>query len=167
MEELRRRVGKICRACDSPSRKNSTSHLFWLVQSCPKLFTRVYNCSHLSHLFTPVHSCFQLFTTVHTCSHLSDYLRCSRNGSFLLNFSLAKAVIFRSYVQDPRYLLKAHILPRLIESFPTVHGLCGCIEIKMSIPLAAHTTVTMYACRKMSFFALSKALILQSYVVSC
>ena len=173
MELLRRRVGKIWRACNSLSRKNSTSHMFWLVKTCPKLFTPVYNCSHL---FPPVHTCSQLFTTVHTCSHLSDILRCSRNGSFSLNFPLVKAVIFRSYVQDPCYpadvwcaiLLKLHVFAHLIESYPTLHGLSSCIEIIMSIPQeAAHTTVTMYACRKMSFFALSKALILQSYVVSC
>ena len=134
---LGRRVGNIWRACDSPFRKNSTSHLFWLVQTCPKLFTPVYNCSHLfppvptcSHQFTPVHICSHLFTPVHTCSHLSDYLRCSRNGSFSLNIPLAKAVIFQSYVQDPRYpsdvwcaiLSKLHIFAHLIESYPTVHG---------------------------------------------
>ena len=33
----------------------------------------------------------------------------------------------------------------------------------MLIPQAAHTTVTMYAGHEMSFFALSNALILQSY----
>ena len=38
-------------ACDSRSRKNSTSHLFWLVQTF----------SNLSHLFTPVHACSHLF----------------------------------------------------------------------------------------------------------
>ena len=58
------------------------------------LFTTVHNCSHL---FTIVHTCSHLFTTVHICSHLSDYLRSSLNGSFSLNFPLAKAVVFRSY----------------------------------------------------------------------
>ena len=112
--------------------------------------TPVHTCSHL---FTPVHTFSQLFTPVHTCSHLSDYLRCSRNGSFSLNFPLAKAVIFRSYVQDPHYLsdvwcailLKLPIFAHLIESYPTVSGLSSCIEKQISIPQAAHTTVTMYA----------------------
>ena len=45
-------------------------------------------------LFTPVHTCSHLFTPVHTCSHLSDYLHCSRNGSFSLNFPFGKAIIF-------------------------------------------------------------------------
>ena len=45
-----------------------------------------------------------------------------------------------------------HIFAHLIKSYPTVHGLSSCIEIKLSIPLAAHTTVTMYARREMSFF---------------
>ena len=63
--------------------------------------------------------------------------------------------------------LKLPTFAHLIESYSTVHGLNSCIEIIMSIPQAAHTTVTIYACCKMSFFALSKALILQSYVVSC
>ena len=63
-------------------------------------------------------------------------------------------------------LLKLHIFAQLIESYPTVSGWSSCIK-KRSIPQAAHTIVTMYACREMSFFALSKALILQSYVLSC
>ena len=41
-----------------------------------------------------------------------------------------------------------------------MYSLSSCIEIKMSIPQAAHTTVTMYARRVMSIFALLKALIL-------
>ena len=151
---------------------HTCSHLLKPVQNFSHLFTIVHT---FSHLFTPVHTCSQLFTTVHTCSHLSDCLRFSPNGSFSLNFPLVKAVLFRTYVQDPRYpadigcaiLLKFHIYAHLIESYPTVHGLSSCIEIIMLIPQAAHTTVTMYACRKMSFFALLKALILQSYVVSC
>ena len=32
-----------------------------------------------------------------------------------------------------------------------VHSLSSCIEIKLSIPLAAHTAVTMYACRAVIF----------------
>ena len=48
-------------------------------------------------------------------------------------------------------LLKLLIFARLIESYPTVHGLSSCVR-KISIPLVAHTTVTMYGCRKMSFF---------------
>ena len=40
-----------------------------------------------------------------------------------------------------------------------VYSLCSCIEIQMSIPLAAQTTVTIYICREMSIFALSKAFI--------
>ena len=67
-------IGKIWRACDSPSRKNSTSHLFWLVQTWSKIFTPVHTLfppvPTCSHLFTPVHTCSQLFTTVHTCAHL-------------------------------------------------------------------------------------------------
>ena len=171
MVQLHRTVGKIWIACDSPSRKN-TSHLFWLVQTCPHLFTPAYNCSHL---LPPVPTCSHLFTPAYTCSYLSDYLCSSRNDSFSLNFPLAKAVLFWSYIQDLRYpadvwcaiLLKLHVFAHLIDSYPTVHGLSSCIEIMMSIPQAAHTTVTMYACRKMSFFALSKDLILHSYVVSC
>ena len=39
-----------------------------------------------------------------------------------------------------------------------MYGLSSFIEIKMSIPPAAHTTVTMYVRRTMSVFALSYAL---------
>ena len=50
------------------------------------------------------------------------------------------------------YLVEIAYFAHLIESYPTLHGLSSCTEIIMSIPQAAHTTVTMYACRKMSFF---------------
>ena len=68
---------------------------FHIVPTCFHLFTPVHTCSHL---FTPVHNCSHLFTPVHTCPHLTDYLRSSCNGSFSLNFSIAKAVIFRFHV---------------------------------------------------------------------
>ena len=35
-------------------------------------------------------------------------------------------------------LLKLHIFTRLIESFPTLHGLCSYKDIEMLIPLGAH-----------------------------
>ena len=35
-------------------------------------------------------------------------------------------------------LVKLHIVTRLIESFPMVHGSWSCIEIEMLIPLGAH-----------------------------
>ena len=124
--------------------------------------------SHLfhicSHLFTPFHTCSQLFTPVHNCSHLSDYLRSLRNGSFSLNFPLAKAVIFLIL---RAILLKLNVFAHLFVSYPTVHGLSSCIKIKLLIPMAAHTTVTMYIRRTMSFFALWISLILRSYVLSC
>ena len=37
-------VGQIWRACDSGLRRNSTSHLFWLVQTCPNLSTIQWPC---------------------------------------------------------------------------------------------------------------------------
>ena len=58
------------------------------------------------------------------------------------------AVIFRSHVLS---LLKLHIFAHLIESCPTVHDLSSCIGIKLSIPQAAHTTVTVYTCRAVIF----------------
>ena len=96
-----------------------------------------------SHLFTPVHTRSHLFTTVHTCSHLTDYLRSSRNGSFSLNFSLAKLLFF----DLTGYLFEIAYFAHLIESCPTVHSLSSCVEKKISIPLVAHTTVTMYVNR--------------------
>ena len=53
------------------------------------------------------------------------------------------AVIFctfeRSYSSVLRpILLKLHILTRLIDSFPMVHGSWSCIEKEMLIPLGAH-----------------------------
>ena len=42
------RVGQIWRAWVSPLRKNSTSHLFWLVQNCSDLCTIQWPCTHVS-----------------------------------------------------------------------------------------------------------------------
>ena len=36
-------VGQIWRPCDSRLRKNSTSHMFWLVRTCPNLSKPVHN----------------------------------------------------------------------------------------------------------------------------
>ena len=46
-------VGQIWRAWDSRLRKNSTSHLFWLVQTCPELRTIQWPCTLVSqcHFF--------------------------------------------------------------------------------------------------------------------
>ena len=41
-------VGQIWRAWDSRLRKNSTSHLFWLVQTCPDLRTIQWPCTPVS-----------------------------------------------------------------------------------------------------------------------
>ena len=67
---------------------------------------------------------------VQTCSQYSGHVRLSRN------------VIFCAFDGSPfsvlrPILLKLHILPRLIESFPEVR-LRSCIGIEMSIPLGAH-----------------------------
>ena len=48
---------------------------------------------------------------------------------------LSKAITF--FILGP-ILVKLHILTRLIESFPMVHGLWSCIEIEMLIPLGDH-----------------------------
>ena len=143
------------RACALPFRKNSTSHLFWLVQIWSKLFTPFPTCSHL---FPPVHNCSQLFTLVHTCSHLFTPPWLSMHFAqwqFFFEFSPWESCYF-SILRA--ILLKLHVFAHLIKSYPTVYGMSSCIEIKMSIPLAAHTTVTIYASRKMSFFALPKLL---------
>ena len=109
--------------------KNSNSHLCWLVQT-------------FSHLFTPVHTFSHLFTPQWLSTLFVQW-------QFVVEFSTCKSCYF-SILRA--ILLKLHIFAHLIESYPTVHGLSSYIEIIMSIPLAAHTTVTMYACRKTSFF---------------
>ena len=40
-------VGQIWRACDSWWRENSVSHLFWFVETCPKLSKPVHNSDHV------------------------------------------------------------------------------------------------------------------------
>ena len=49
-------LGQIWTACDSRLRKNSASHLFWLVQTCPNLSTMQWPCTlvaqcHFSHFW--------------------------------------------------------------------------------------------------------------------
>ena len=169
MVYLSRRVVKIWRVCDSPSGKNSTSYLFWLVQTWSKPFTPVPTCSHLfppvptcshlfttvptcSHLFPPVQNCSHLFTGVHTFSHLFTPELLSTlfaQWQLLVEISICKICYFSIL---GAILLKLHNFSHLIDSYPTVHSLISCIEIIISIPLAAHTTVTMYACQKMSYF---------------
>ena len=143
MEELGRRVGKIWRACDSPSRKNSTSNLFGLVQTWSKLFTPVPTCSHL---FTPVHTGSYLFTPQWLSTLFAQW-------QFLVEFSPCKSCYFSILCA---ILLKLHLFAHLIESYPTVHSLSSCIEIKLLIPLAAHTTVIIYTRRAQSFFCTFK-----------
>ena len=111
--------------------KSSTSHLFWLVQTW----------SNFSHLFTAVHTSVTIYTF------------CAMAVSRWI-FPLRKLLFFDLTCRLVEIAYFAH----LIESYSTVHSLSSCIE-KISIPQAAHTTVTMYARRKMSFFALSNALI--------
>ena len=137
-----------------------------VLHTCSDLFKPGKNFSHLfppvptcSHLFTPVHNCSHLFTTVHT-----SVTTLFAQWQFLVEFSPRRSCYFSILCA---ILLKLNIFAHLIESYPMVHGLSSCIEIKLSIPLVAHTPVTMYARHAMSFFALSSALILRSYVVSC
>ena len=128
MEELGRRVGKIWRACDSPSTKT-------VLHTCSDLFKAGQNSSYL---FPPLHSCSQLFTPVHTCSHLFTPVHTSvtiyalHALQFLVEFSPCESCYF-SILRV--ILLKLHVFAHLIESWPTVYGLSSCIEIKLSIPL--------------------------------
>ena len=122
------------------------------------------------HIYIPVDICSQLFTPVHTCSHLFAPLHTSLT-IYALRAMAASRWIFPC---ESRYFwilraifLKLHIFVHLIESYPMVYGLSSCVEKKMLIPLVAHTTVTMYVRRTMSFFALLNVLVLKCYVVSC
>ena len=63
--------------------------------------------------------------------YYSDHVRSSHNVIFC-TFECSYSSVLR------HILLKLHILTRLIESFPTLHGLWSCIEVKLSIPLWAH-----------------------------
>ena len=95
--------------------------------------------STCSNLFTPVHTCSQLFTTVHNCSHLFTpqwLFTLFAEWEFLVEFSSCESCYFS--ILGP-ILLKLQIVAHLIESFKTVYGLCSCIKIEMSIPLASFT----------------------------
>ena len=81
----------------------------------------------------------QYFTPVLTCPDLSGPI----HNTVTMHVRSSCNVIFctfqRSYfsVLHP-ILVKLHILTRLIDSFPMVHGSWICIEIEMLIPLGAH-----------------------------
>ena len=107
---------------------------------------------NFSHLFPTVLTCSHQFTTVHACSHLFTPHWLSMlfaQWQLLVEFFPCESCYF-SILRA--VLLKLHIFAHRIESYPTMHGLSSCTEIKLSIPLAAHTTVTMYARRAVSFF---------------
>ena len=58
----------------------------------------------------------------------------------------------RSYSSVLRpILLKLHILTRLIESFPVVHGSWSCIEIEMLIPQGALAGPALFRGRLRAF----------------
>ena len=79
-------------------------------------------------------------------AHTTMTIYTRRGMSFFGPFKGSHSSVLR------RILLKLDILTCLIESYPTVYGLNSCFEIKMSIPLAAHTTMTIYAGHEMLIF---------------
>ena len=113
-----------------------------------------------SHLFTLVHTCSDLFTPVHTSVTIYA-LRAMAVSRWI--FPLREVLFFdlTCYLVEIAYFCSPN---RELSNGVWLEEL---YRKKISIPLAAHTTVTMYARRKMSFFALSNALILRSYVLSC
>ena len=114
------------------------SHIFPPVPTCSHLFTTVHTCSHQ---FTPVHNCSQLFTPQRLSTLFAHWqLLLEVFPCESCYFSILRAIF-----------LKLHIFAHLIESYPTVYGLSSCVEKKISIPLVAHTTVTMYVRRTISF----------------
>ena len=130
MEELCRRVGKIWRVCNSRSRKNSTSHLFWLVQTLSKLFTPVPTCSHL---LPPVYTCSHLFILVHTCSQLftSQWLSTLFAQWHILVELSPRESCYVSILHA--ILLKMHIFAHLIESCPMLSRSRSCIKKKKNL----------------------------------
>ena len=92
--------------------------------------------------------------------YYSDHIRLSH----IVNFCPFEGFYFS--VLRP-ILLKLHISAHLIKSFATVYSWGSCIEIKMSIRPAAHTTMIIYARSALSIFALSNAFIFQSCVLTC
>ena len=93
---------QIWKAFDSRFRKNSTSHMVWLVQTCSKILHLCILVRTCSLLFTFVNACSQLFTPVLTCSHLNDYLRFQARTVFHWVFPLRKLLFFNltSYLAD-------------------------------------------------------------------
>ena len=78
-----------------------------------------------------LHTCYDLSRLVRTYPQYSDHVRSSRNVIFC-TFEHSYSSVLRPI------LLKLHVLTRLIDSFPMVHGSWSCIEIEMLIPLGAH-----------------------------
>ena len=78
-----------------------------------------------------LHTCSDLSRLVRTYAQCRDHVRSSRNVIFC-TFECSYSSVLRPI------LVKLHILTRLIENFPMVHGSWSCIEIEMLIPLGAH-----------------------------
>ena len=88
--------------------------------------------AHLIENFPTVYglcSCIEKNVDPLSSPYYIDHVRSSRNA-ISCTFEYSYYSVLRPI------LLKLHILARLMESFPTVYGLCSCIE--MSIPLGAH-----------------------------
>ena len=78
-----------------------------------------------------LHTCSDLSRLVRTYVQYSDHVRSSCYVIF--------CTFERSYSSVLRpILVKLHILTRLIDSFPMVHGSWSCVEIEMLIPLGVH-----------------------------
>ena len=77
-----------------------------------------------------LHTCSDLFRLVRTHNTVTMYARLAM--SFFCTFERSYSSVLRPI------LVKLHILTRLIDSFPMVHGSWSWIEIEMLFPLEAH-----------------------------
>ena len=77
---------------------------------------------------------------LHTCSDLPRLVRTYNTVTMYARLAMSFFCTFeRSYSSVLRPIqVQLHILTRLIDSFPMVHGSWSCIEIEMLIPPGAH-----------------------------
>ena len=150
-------AGQIWRAWDSRLRKNSTSHLFWLVQTCPDIRTIQWPCTlvspcHFFHFRTLLF--FSLASYPGEIAYFNSPNRKLPDGTRVMelywnrNIDPSRSPCFKAIDRKSfergnflglcPALLKLHISTQLIDSFPLPYCPKSCDKEKLSIHLEAH-----------------------------
>ena len=148
-------MGQIWRAWDSRLRKNSTSHLFWLVQTCPYLRTIQWPCMlasqcHFLHFRTLLF--FSLKSYPGEIAYFNSPNRQLSNGARVMELywnrnvdpsrsPCLKAIDRKSFERGNFLVSRPALLKistQVIDSFPLPYCPKSCDKEKLSIPLKPH-----------------------------